>query len=540
MAEDQLLQPDHQSSMRQWRRTAPLLRRLTMGLGLEGKLIIGLIIVLSTAMGLVCTIYVNMTREHIAEMMGEQARQVASALALNGDRLFRNGEWQELNRRAQELIKSRNVLYVGYFDSNARPMILASRDLEFGIRDLSFDSQSLMQVRRREARTFGHYLEVVAPILSLPWPGEEERNEPRLLGYVTVGVSQMREDAEIYRANWMAAGIAGLLSALAVPAVFLLVHRVFMPIRLLVAVSRRIAAGDMNARAEIHRPDQIGILARAFDDMVMRVKQQQQALADANRDLERRIEQRTAQLEQANTRLSTEIAEKEEFVRAVSHDLNAPLRNISGMVTMLLSKQREGLEEDVIYRLERIKSNVEVESSLIAELLELSRIKTRRQKMEPVDLDAMINELRGMFEIDFRERAIELVVDTPLPRLDAERARIRQLFQNLIDNAIKYMGDGEQREIHVGCTMQGAERLFYVRDTGIGIHPDDQAKVFLVFRRGRNAAMSSGKGVGLSTVKSIVETYNGKIWVSSAVGAGSTFYFTLNEKTASGDGKLAA
>jgi signal transduction histidine kinase len=338
----------------------------------------------------------------------------------------------------------------------------------------------------------------------------------------------------------MAAGIAGLLSALAVPAVFLLVHRIFMPIRLLVSVSRRIAAGDMNARAEIHRPDQIGILARAFDEMVIRVKQQQQALADANRDLERRIEQRTAQLAQANTRLSAEIAEKEEFVRAVSHDLNAPLRNISGMVTMLLSKQREALDEDVIYRLERIKSNVEVESSLIAELLELSRIKTRPQKMEPVDLDAMINELRGIFEIDFRERAIELVIDTPLPRLDAERARIRQLFQNLIDNAIKYMGDGEKREIHVGCSRQGADRIFYVRDTGIGIHPDDQAKVFLVFRRGRNASVSSGKGVGLSTVKSIVETYNGKIWVNSAIGAGSTFYFTLNEKTASGDGKLAA
>ena len=122
--------------MREWRSTAPFLRRITMGLGLEGKLIIGLIIVLSTAMGLVCTIYVQTTRDHISEMMGEQARQVASALALNGDRLFRNAEWSELNRRAQELIKSRNVLYVGYFDSNARPMILASRDIEFGLKDL--------------------------------------------------------------------------------------------------------------------------------------------------------------------------------------------------------------------------------------------------------------------------------------------------------------------------------------------------------------------------------------------------------------------
>src|SRR5207237_432049 len=123
-------------------------------------------------------------------------------------------------------------------------------------------------------KTFGHYLEVVAPILSLPWPGGDgaQRDEPRLLGYVTVGVSQMHEDAEIYRANWAAVAIAGLLTMLSVPAVYLLVHRVFMPIRMLVAVSRKIAAGDMDARVEIHRPDQIGALARAFDEMVIRVK----------------------------------------------------------------------------------------------------------------------------------------------------------------------------------------------------------------------------------------------------------------------------
>ena len=106
------------------------------------------------------------------------------------------------------------------------------------------------------------------------------------------------------------------------------------------------------------------------------------------------------------------------------------------------------------------------------------------------------------------------------------------MFQNLIDNAIKYMGDGATREIHVGCTLGTTETEFYVRDTGIGIDPEDLGKVFHVFRRGKNTAAQNvpGKGVGLASVKSIIETYNGTIWVESEVAKGSTFRFTINGK----------
>jgi signal transduction histidine kinase len=116
--------------------------------------------------------------------------------------------------------------------------------------------------------------------------------------------------------------------------------------------------------------------------------------------------------------------------------------------------------------------------------------------------------------------------------VNGERARLRQVFQNLIDNAIKYMGDGISREIHVGCDVRAGEAEFYVRDTGIGIEAEDLSKVFVVFRRGKNtqAQNVAGKGVGLASVKSIVETYSGTIWVDSAVGQGSTFRFTVNGK----------
>jgi signal transduction histidine kinase len=208
------------------------------------------------------------------------------------------------------------------------------------------------------------------------------------------------------------------------------------------------------------------------------------------------------------------------------------LRNISGMATMLLMKSRDKFDDDIIHRLERIQKNVEAETELIAELLELSRIKTRRQKMEPVGVEQIVHDLGDLLENDLRSNGIELLVETELPTVLCEKARLRQVFQNLIDNAIKYMGDGPVRQIAIGCIAGMTETEFYVRDSGIGIDPEDLSKVFFVFRRGKNTSTRNvpGKGVGLASVKSIVETYSGSIWVESEPGKGSTFRFTINGK----------
>ncbi len=514
-----------------------------MRMGLQGKLILCFILVLSLAMGVTCWVFEREMHERLADIMGEQARQLATALSLASERSIRAGEWGELNRMGQDLIKSRNILFVGYLDGNARPRTLASRDLDFKLASLRFNARALMQVSRERAPTLGEYLQVMAPILSTPTlsadPAERRPGATRLLGYVAVGVSQAREEAQLSRVQYIVAGVACLMVIAGSPLAYLLVHRIFQPIRQLVSVTKQISAGDLDARVAIHRPDVIGELARSFDEMVLWVKKQQgdlaqanENLAEANRGLERKIEQRTAQLETANNRLSAEIAEKEDFLRAVSHDLNAPLRNISGMATMLLMKHREKFDQDIIHRLERIKSNVDVETDLIGELLELSRIKTRRQKMEPVDTGALIAELKEILEEDLRSKSIDLIMDGPLPMLSGERVRLRQVFQNLVDNAIKYMGDGPVRQIHVGCRTHVTEAEFYVRDTGLGIDADDIERIFCVFRRGKNSGAQkiAGKGIGLASVKSIIETYSGKIWVRSKPGEGSTFYFTINGK----------
>ena len=442
---------------------------------------------------------------------------------------FATGDTRSLRSMGTELLKSGNLLFVAFYDLSGKNIVLMDGEgspHQTPPALLTTDVSSLAQVRVGSSPRFGDYLEVCQPVLE---PGHGPKVS-RLMGFVSVGISPTEEQLQVQRVNYFAMGIGCVVILWIVPLAYLLVHRIFLPIRQLVGATNRIAAGDLEAKVAIDRTDAIGELARSFNAMIETVKRQQQDLRHANADLETKVAQRTSQLESANRRLSSEIAEKEDFLRAVSHDLNAPLRNISGMTSMLLTKHAEHFNEEIVHRLQRIQKNVEAATDLISELLELSRIKTRREKMQMVDTTALVNEVEGMLENDLRTHDISLIVDTALPVLNGERSRFRQIFQNLIDNAIKYMGDGPLREIHVGCTVRETEAEFYVRDTGLGIEKEELGKVFYIFRRGKNSTSRNipGKGVGLSCVKSIIETYSGSIWVQSEPGKGSTFKFTIN------------
>ena len=347
----------------------------------------------------------------------------------------------------------------------------------------------------------------------------------------------------IYRE--VGAVVFGVVAVL-LPVIYLFVSRAFSPVRRISAAAQNVAEGHFET-VDVRSGDTLGRLGQSFNEMVSRLAEQKcladdaaAKLIEANLNLERKVADRTSAIQAASRQLEAEIAEKEDFLRAVSHDLNAPLRNIDGMVTMLKRKHGSELGEAVLHRLDRIKHNVGVETELIGDLLDLSRIKSRRDEMEPVNLTALIEDLKNVFENDFRENEIEFIVESKLPVLLAEKGRIRQVFQNLIDNAIKYMGDGEVRRIAVGCLLRREEATFWVRDTGIGITPDQADKVFYVFRRGTNHTGVAGKGVGLASVKSIVETYQGRIWAEPNMEGGTTFTFTVNAQHLKQDVRLFA
>ncbi len=512
--------------------------------GLQGKLVCTLLGMVFIALGSSCWLFAQQNDQQISEMMGQQARLVAYTLSLASAPLMSGRNRDGLRAMESDLLKAHNILYIAYYDANKKPIALANRYADFSWKDVSplVAGSEMLVMSQPQGDSFGPHLDVYSRVYG---------KDQKVLGYVLVGVSLDQEQEQATWVNWLVLCIGAAVVLLSLPIGSLLVYGIFKPIRELVEATKKMSAGRLDIQVETERKDLIGDLARSFQHMVEHVRKQREALAtsnsqladaneqlglankalhEANRDLEKKVQQRTGQLESANLRLQAEIAEKEDFVRAVSHDLNAPLRNIDGMAALLLSKHREDFTEEVTHRLERIQKNVQVETDLISELLELSRIKTQRQEIEPVDVEALVSDLKGVFEEDLRSRQIQMMLDTPLPPLIAEKSRIRQVFQNLIDNAIKYMGEQTIREIHVGCEVAGDEAQFYVRDTGMGIEADDLGKVFFVFRRGRGAASQNvpGKGIGLSSVKSIVETYSGSIWVESHVGEGSIFRFTIN------------
>ena len=509
-----------------------LRRRLSERLGLQGKLVVSFSMLLAIAIGSCTFIFVFKMRERLGDLMAEQATTLAKSLATSSGQALGANRLDELKRICVDLNDARNVRFVAVVDGAGKTIAWAGGSSTYVAPGDVMSTGKFLRPTEKTSAAFGRYLEVTAPVLSLD--ATRTTHGQRLVGFVVLGLAFDSEIRQITQIGIQVGTLAGIFCLVGVPLSWLIIKRVFLPIRELVAAAKRITAGDLDASVAIHRSDVIGTLARSFNDMVEWVKKQQTDLAavndklfEANRDLEAKVVVRTQQFETANTRLSREIAEKEDFMRAVSHDLNAPLRNISGMTSMLLLKHRSKFDEDVVHRLERIQKNVEIETDLITELLELSRIKTRRGKMEPTNLEEMVWEL---FEADLQRKAIQLVLDTPLPLVNCERARLRQVFQNLIDNAIKYMGGDQRREIHVGCTMRLTEVEFYVRDTGMGIEPEDIEKVFFVFRRGKASSVQNiaGKGIGLASVKSIVENYSGQIRVESKLGQGSTFLFTIN------------
>lgn len=506
----------------------PLRGRILQSIGIHGKLIISFMLLLVLAISGSCWVFVHAARDNMNSIIGQHVSEMASTLAIAGCPGLAKHDVEGLNRLANRLIKSDDLLTIAFFDRAGRPLVVACRDSRYLLQDPQIvphvrqNEANITYVQHRTSSLIGEYAEVITPVFQAR---DSIGANDRLVGYVQLNIPEEEQINNIEQNRRLAIAAGGLVLLLVLPVVSLLVHGILQPIGHLVAATRRLAAGDLHTQVDIRRSDMIGTLARSFNAMVRTIRQQQD-------ELEGKVQQRTAELQDANKRLEREIAEKNEFLRAVSHDLNAPLRNISGMASMLLIKHKEKLDEDIVHRIERIQKNAQIETDLISELLELSRIKTRRQLMELVEIAGLVNEIRDVLEDDLRQKRIELIVETHLPTLYCERTRMRQLFQNLIDNAVKYMGESQRREIRIGCAVQAEHAEFYVRDTGIGIDADETNKIFTVFRRGKASAIQNipGKGVGLAGVKSIVETYDGSVRVESQVGTGSTFFFTIGEK----------
>ncbi|SFC52182.1 PAS domain S-box-containing protein [Halobiforma haloterrestris] len=233
---------------------------------------------------------------------------------------------------------------------------------------------------------------------------------------------------------------------------------------------------------------------------------------------QRELEEVISDLRESNERL-------EQFAYAASHDLQEPLRMISSYLQLIEDRYGDELDEDGEEFLEFAVDGADRMREMIDGLLEYSRVESRGEPLQPVDLDAVLDDVRDDLRVKIEENDTEISAD-PLPRVNGDEGQLRQVFQNLLENAIEYSGD-EPPEVDITAERDGDEWVISVSDRGIGIDPEDTDRIFEVFQSLHGPDDHSGTGIGLALCERIVERHDGDIWVDSEPGEGATFSFTL-------------
>ena len=325
-----------------------------------------------------------------------------------------------------------------------------------------------------------------------------------------------------------------------------LIRKILEPLRLLKEATNEIRAGNFNIPVQIKTGDEIEELADSFNEMSQQLDGQFTLLRKAKENTERsnkKLLKSNKLLEQANKKatIMTKRAQmankaKGEFLANMSHEIRTPLNAIINISDFLAGTDLEPKQNEYL-KIIRTSSRSLIE--IVNDILDLTKIESGKLKFDKIQVSAIeiIDEIATMFLDKMQEKEIEFDIDiaSDIPRkIIADPTRLRQVLVNLISNAVKYTDKGK---ISITVQNQSTDKnhidlLFCVKDTGIGIHPKDQEKLFDAFTQadGSSTRKYGGTGLGLTICKKIVDMMGGKIWVESVSGQGSSFYFTARFK----------
>jgi signal transduction histidine kinase len=251
-------------------------------------------------------------------------------------------------------------------------------------------------------------------------------------------------------------------------------------------------------------------------------KQTQSGIEQMNQTLERRVRERTAQLQTSNSEL-------EMFADSISHDLRTPIRQIGNFVGFFEQHLRStSLDDTSLQYLQRIARLSERANRIIEELLEYSKLGSSELRFESVDMNSLVIEVRQILSEEQANREIVWEIES-LPQVRGDRILLSQVWQNLIDNALKYTRPRQRTEIAIGSRSGEGETIFFIRDNGVGFDMQGRDRLFQLFGRLHTSEEFDGTGIGLANVKRILARHNGRIWAESVVDRGATFYFSLPE-----------
>ena len=298
------------------------------------------------------------------------------------------------------------------------------------------------------------------------------------------------------------------------------------PLIALAETARRVSRErDYSVRADPHPDgDEVAVLVEAFNEMLVQIQERDTALNRGREELETRVEERTAALRAANREL-------EAFSYMVAHDLRGPLDAMQGMIYLLETIEQDGGGRDRAALLEQMRQGMLGMTSLIDDLLHLSRASTAPLKKERVSLTGIVKGIADDLKRGAKERRVEFMI-AQVPAVEADEGLMRVALDNLLRNAWKYTSRHDTACIEFGAINRRGETLYYVRDDGAGFDPRLSDQIFQPFHRLHSRSEFPGTGIGLATVQRILTRHGGRIWAEGGVEKGATFWFTLGSTTA--------
>lgn len=321
----------------------------------------------------------------------------------------------------------------------------------------------------------------------------------------------------------MLGGILAMVLALLFAAFFVFVSgHLFLTRHVgnLISATERVSRGDMTARTGIRdEPGELGRLARAIDEMAEKLGERERSLAHARQGLEEQVKERTRELEETNRELET-------FGYSVSHDLRAPLRAIDGFSQIVLHEHAAGLTPEGQRLLNVVVKNTKQMALLIDDLMVYSKLGRQSVMPSAIDMGELINDLKLEFTTLQPDRTVTWEVG-PLPPAWGDPGMIRQVFYNLLTNALKFTRRTVNPVVSVtGERSEGMSR-YVVRDNGVGFDPNHQRRLFQPFSRLHSSQEFEGTGVGLAIVQRVVVKHGGSITAEGRLHEGATFTLTL-------------
>jgi len=349
--------------------------------------------------------------------------------------------------------------------------------------------------------------------------------EPIMQGDRQLGTLYLKSDmGAMYERLRLYTSIVALVLVLSFLLAYLLVkvlkESISAPILALAAAAKTISdQQDYSVRAVKMGNDELGVFTDAFNQMLEQIRQQDNSLREFNQNLEYRVKERTAQLESVNKEL-------ESFSYSVSHDLRAPLRVIIGFTSILEEDYSSKLDDEAKRITTVIKNNTMKMGHLIDDLLAFSRMGRQEITKTRINMAKTVNEVVENLALQYNNTKVTWAIQ-PLPEAHANSGMIRQVWMNLISNAVKYSGKRETPHIEIGSFAKDAQTVFFVKDNGVGFNPQYGDKLFKVFQRLHSPDEFEGTGIGLAIVEKIVSRQGGYVWAESEINKGACFYFSL-------------